>query len=184
LSGKRKLGWFVWTLIIVLFVTVIGSSVIFFNLFNLDINDILNRQTSTENEEISEETQQEIDEIQEAVGQEHSEIGEFITVQHEFYNGTTGYGGINNLDWSEQTEAAGEIVNYIDEHIESVSNEALQHDLNTIRDLASNVIEKQEEDPELVRDLHRYFHDLDIALNSYNEYDRIWNVTETLPVND
>jgi hypothetical protein len=182
LAKKRKLGWFVWTLIIVLFITIIGSAVIFFNLFNLDVNDILNRYAATENEEVTEETQQEIEEIQEAVGEEHSEIGEFITNQHEFYNETAGYGGINNLDWTEQTEAASEVIRYIDEHIDSVSNEPLQQDLHTIRNLASNVME--EEEPELVRDLHRYFHDLDIALNSYTEYDRIWNVTQTLSGND
>ncbi|MFA1819774.1 hypothetical protein ACDX78_06190 [Virgibacillus oceani] len=178
LARKRKLGWFVWTLIIVLTVTVIGSAAIFFNLFNLDINDILNRQASTVNEEITEETQQEIEEIQETVGQEHSEIGEFITNQHEFYNETTGYGGINNLDWVEQTEIAREIMDYINEQNDAIVNEALRHDLNIIHNLASDVVEK--EDQELVRDLHRYFHDLDIALNGYTEYDRIWNVTETL----
>jgi hypothetical protein len=184
LAGKRKYGWFIWTLIIVLSVTVIGSVILFFNLFNLDINEVLNQQTSTstESEEIPEETQQQIEETQEAVGKEHSEIGEFITNQHDFYNDTTGYGGINNLDWEEQTEAAGEIIAYIDQHIDSVSNEALQQDLNAVRNLAANVIE--EEDPEQVRDLHRYFHDLDIALNSYNRYDRIWNITETLPVSN
>ncbi len=182
MAGKRKLGWFVWTLIIVLSVTVIGSVILFFNLFNLDINEILNQQTSTESEEISEETQQQIEETREEVGQEHNEIGEFITNQHDFYNDTTGYGGINNLDWEEQTEAAGEIIAYIDQHIDSISNDALRHDLDAVRTLAANVIE--EEEPELVRDLHRYFHDLDIALNSYNRYDRIWNITETLPVSN
>jgi len=131
---------------------------------------------------VTEETQQEIEEIQEAVGEEHSELGEFIANKHEFYNETAGYGGINNLDWTEQTEAASEVIHYIDEHIDSVSNEALHQDLHTIRNLASNVME--EEEPELVRDLHRYFHDLDIALNSYTEYDRIWNVTQTLSGND
>ncbi|GAB3799776.1 hypothetical protein [Virgibacillus kimchii] len=176
--GKWKLGWFVWTLIIVLLVTVTGSAILFFHLFNLDIKDILDRQASTENEEISEETEDQIEEIQETVGREHSEMGEFITVKHEFYNETTGYGAINHLDWEEQTEVAGEVISYIDEQIGAVSSEALRNDLNTIRDLAENVLEEQ--DPELIRDLHRYFHDLDIALNSYTQYDRIWNVTETL----
>ena|SRR5690625_469800 len=143
---------------------------------------MLNRQASTESKDISEEVQHQIEEVQETVGREHSEIGEFITIQHEFYNETTGYGGINNLNWGDQAGNARDIIAYIDEHIDSVASEVLQHDLNIIRDLASKVMEEQ--DSEQVRDLHRYFHDLDIALNSYDEYDRIWNVTETLPVSD
>jgi uncharacterized protein YxeA len=182
MAGKRKLGWFLWTIIIAIFVTITGSGLLFYNLFNLDVNEILDRQVSTENKDILEETRHQIEETQETVGQAYNEIGEFIKNKHEFYNETTGYGGINNLDWSEQTEVAGEIIAYIDKNIDSVASEALENDLNALRSLASTILEEQ--NPTQVRDLHRYFHDLDIALNSYNGYDRIWNVTKTLPVND
>lgn len=186
MSGKSKFGWFGWTLSIVLFITVTGSLVLFFHLFNLDINDIFTRETTIESEEkssesekeLSEERRQEIEEIQGTVGQEHTEIGAFIASYHKFFNETTGYGGINDLDWAEQKDTAADIMDYIDAHIDDVTSETLREDLQAIQERTSKVLENEE--PEYVRDLHRYFHDLDIALNNYEGYDRIWNVTETL----
>ncbi|MEC5425678.1 hypothetical protein QGM71_19600 [Virgibacillus sp. C22-A2] len=175
-----KLGWFGWTLISAALVTVIGSVLFYTNIMNLDLMSIIDRDESTQptEEEVTEDTVKEIEKVQETVGKDHAEIGEFIAEMHRYYNKTTGYGGIRNLDWPDQIEKAEEVAATIDREKSTVTNDALLEDLETIQQLANTAISEQ--DASQVRDLHRLFHDLDIALNSYNGSDRIWNVTETL----
>jgi len=175
------MGWFGWTLTIVITVTVIGSGLFFYSIFNLDLNSLFNSvdtAKSTEQGDLTQEGKEEINRVRTTVGEEHTELGQFVSDMHEFYNKTTGYGGITNLDWSEQREQAQHVVDTIKGMKVSIKDESLLADLEAINKLAGDAL--NEEDQETVRSLHRYFHDLDIALNDYPSYDRIWNVTETL----
>ncbi|MEC2158032.1 hypothetical protein [Virgibacillus halodenitrificans] len=181
MSKKKKIGWFGWTVISTILVIIIGAFIFFFQLFDLNVRSVLGGEGDGEaqsKKEVSEEKVQEIEEIQNTVGKEHKEIGEYISEAHAFYNNTTGYGGISNLDWDKQVSKAEEVSKFIAQQSESVKNKTLKADLNDIKKLAKSVIDQQK--TEDVRQLHRHFHDLDIALNSYNGYDKIWNVTKTL----
>lgn len=178
---KIKLGWFGWTMIGVVLITVIASSLFFFNVFQLDMKSLFRDDDlvgSVDQEDISEEAMGEINRVRATIGSENAELGRFIRAMHEFYNKTTGYGGINNLDWDEQREQAETVIDTIEEIDTEITDESLLADLNQIVDLANRISDEQ--DSELIRSLHRYFHDLDIALNNYTTFDRIWNVTETL----
>ncbi|MFD2630131.1 hypothetical protein [Oceanobacillus kapialis] len=183
-TNKRKLGWFGWSLISIFSIAIIASLLLFFNVFNITnvftIEDLeeAQKQNQTEAQEVDTETEKEIEEVQNTVGVQHEEMGGFIAETHVFYNDKTGYGNINSLDWDEQADQAERIIETIDAQIDNVQSDALKEDLQAIRELASNSITDKEKDQ--VRMLHRYFHDLDIALNHYNGYDKIWNVTETL----
>jgi flagellin-specific chaperone FliS len=108
-------------------------------------------------------------------------VQQFIGEMHQFYNETTGYGEIEQLNWEEQVEQASKIIDVIESAKSTVDHEALTTDLNNILILAERVTEEQTE--EHVRQLHRYFHDLDIVINGYDESDEIWDVTETLEAN-
>ncbi|WP_042224336.1 hypothetical protein [Oceanobacillus manasiensis] len=183
-KNKRKLGWFGWSLISISSIAIIVTLILFFNVFNvrdvLNIENLENAQKAkeTEGQEVDAETAKEIEEIQETVGAQHSELGEFIAETHDFYNDKTGYGNINSLNWKEQAEMAEIITETIEDQIDTVQSDALKTDLNTIHEIAADSIENGNTDQ--VRLLHRYFHDLDIALNHYNGSDKIWKVTETL----
>lgn len=180
-KGKfLKIGWFGWTFITVLVVTLAGSVLIFFNTFDLDPMSLAgdSDDQATEKDEISDETAEKVEEVRGTVGKENQAIGQFVSEMHDFYNETTGYGGISSLDWERQKAKANTILDTLDERIADVEDEALNKDLERIQELADAIINGEE--TENVRSLHRMFHDLDIALNDYNAYDIIWNVTATL----
>ncbi|WP_246202571.1 hypothetical protein [Virgibacillus doumboii] len=179
-NHRSKMGWFGWSVISVILVTVLGSFLFFFNIFNLDITSLFNGdQASETNEEpISEETREKVKKVQQTVGKEHTDVGQFVSKMHDFYNETTGYGGIAALDWDKQQKQADKVLNALKENIPNVKNEKLTMDLERIQELANAA--QKEKKTEHVRYLHRMFHDLDIALNNYKAYDKIWNVTETL----
>ena len=101
-----------------------------------------------------------------------------IAVTHKFYNKTTGYGAIKSLDWDDQREEAAFLIDQLDEEIPKINDEALLTDVQKLKNLAEQVL--NEEEKETVIHIHRLVHDLDIALNDYSGYDKIWNVTETL----
>ncbi|MFD1040562.1 hypothetical protein ACFQ3N_19480 [Virgibacillus byunsanensis] len=182
--AKRKfgMGWFGWTMISVILITTLGSFLFFVNVLDLDINNLFtdDQQASEETTEepASQETVEEVEKVQDTVGKDHEDIGGFVSEMHDFYNDTTGYGGISSLDWNEQVEQAKTIDQKLQEEIPNITSDALLTDLQNIQNLASKTVEEQKS--ENVRNLHRLFHDLDIALNSYNGYDKIWGVTETL----
>ncbi|AIF42568.1 hypothetical protein [Virgibacillus sp. SK37] len=178
---KKKIGRFGWTVISTIVVIIIGAFIFFFQLFDLNFQSVLGGESdgkSQSKKELTEEKVQEIEEIQNTVGKEHKDIGQYISETHTFYNNTTGYGGISNLDWDKQMSKAEEVIKFIEQQSDSVKNKTLMADLKDIKKLAKSVIDQQETKD--VRQLHRHFHDLDIALNSYNGYDKIWNVTKTL----
>ncbi|CDQ40858.1 hypothetical protein [Virgibacillus salexigens] len=187
---KRSWGWFGWTMLSVVLVTIIGSTVFFFTIFQFNISSLFQESEAANNSEVNEENSQQnndetsknIEHVQETVGKQHQEIGAFISETHAFYNETTGYGGINNLDWDEQQSKAKAIQSQIHLQLRDVKNESLKNDLEKVNVFAKRVV--QDQSVEAVQSLHRYFHDLDIALNEYNGYDKIWNVTETLAETD
>lgn len=180
-KNNRKMGWFGWTMTIVIVVTIIGSSLFFYSFFNLNLTSVFNGEDTagaTEQGDLSKEGKDEIERVRATVGEEHADLGQFVSDIHGFYNKTTGYGGINNLAWSEQQEQAEFVVDTIEKMRAAITDEMLLADLETIHDLALKAIDQ--ENQETIRSLHRYFHDLDIALNDYTSYDKIWNVTDTL----
>lgn len=185
-KGKSKIGWFGLTLISTIVVVLTASSIFFFNLFPFDIQSVFTSDKQTTEEEDSaiaaEETIENVEQVQETVGKEHQDIGKFVSSMHDFYNETTGYGGINDLDWDKQIEQAEHIEVTLEDEIPGVKNQALKNDLINAQGLANQTMKNKDIDN--VRELHRLFHDLDIALNSYNGSDKIWNVTETLTVTD
>ncbi|MCP3032055.1 hypothetical protein LF817_11930 [Halobacillus sp. A1] len=135
-------------------------------------------ETATAETNEEETSTDQIEETQKTVGKDHVEVGDFVSDTHDFYNETTGYGRTASIDWDEQRSKAEEVLSEIENLSPDVEFDPLQNDLSKIKGLANNVMDGEDLDD--VRDLHRMFHDLDIALNSYNGSDKIWNVTETL----
>ncbi|WP_053220140.1 hypothetical protein [Virgibacillus senegalensis] len=187
-SGKRKrMGWFGWTMTALALSLVIAVAFFSF-VFDLGgiglFNDHQAETSEQETDEPSEsgQTQEELEEnakkTRESVGKEYEDVGDFIAEAHDFYNDTTGYGRIDNLDWSEQEKEAEEILVVLDETIPKVEDEALKSDLEKIDQLADAAVEN--ENKKTIRSLHRMFHDLDIALNDYKGTNKIWGVTNTL----
>lgn len=177
MKGLKRLGWFGWSLISVITVVIIGSTLFFFNMFDLSLSSLLQKGDPSVDPQ-AKETIDVVESLQATVGQDNKEAGSFIAQAHKFYNQTTGYGAINSLNWDEQRTHAKEVIASIDELLSIVDHEVLTDDLNHIQQLAEEALDKEE--ASIVRDLHRMFHDLDIALNKYDGYDQIWNVTETL----
>lgn len=176
-NRKFGMGRFGWSIISVIVLTLVASSLFFFNLFGLG-SSFFGGSASGSDEPISKEEKEKVRQVNEKVGKSHQQIGEFVSNSHDFYNDTTGYGDIESLDWDKQQERAGKILTSLDELLPNVKDKDLRSDLQRIQELAAKV--KDNNDKEKVRYLHRIFHDLDIALNNYKAYDRIWNVTETL----
>ncbi|QKY68343.1 hypothetical protein [Lentibacillus sp. CBA3610] len=172
-----KMGRFGWTLISTVTVVLVASALFFFNLFDLNPLALFGGDDSnaTEADDMSEETAQQVEEVRETVGEENQDLGQFVSDTHDFYNETTGYGGISSLDWDRQREEANLILNTLEDKLPEVEDNVLQADLERIRELANGVINEKESGH--VRTLHRMFHDLDIAMNDYNTYDKIWNAT-------
>ncbi|MCC2251830.1 MAG: hypothetical protein ACQEWU_14310 [Bacillota bacterium] len=184
-NSKRTWGWFGWTFFIVLFVSFIGSTVFFFALFDIDLKAVFQDERasgSTEivdakNNEKKEQTKKIAEQENESVSQNKADIGDFIAQAHDFYNDTTGYGAINDIDWDEQVTQAQTIRETINNQLGEIANESLIRDLDAIKKLTNQL--EQEKNMNTVRQLHRYFHDLDIVWNNYSRSKKLWGVTET-----
>ncbi len=96
-------------------------------------------------------------------------INQFVKDEHHFYNQTLGYGGKDEIDYKKQRKEADYILEYLDQQDDY--GEVKDSDIEKIRKLAG--LDKFVE-------LHRMFHDLDIAINNYTNYKRVWRVTDTL----
>lgn len=130
----------------------------------------------TTQQEQQAQTEKEVEEIQETVGDTHEDIGEVVSASHQFYNNTAGYGGLQSLDMEKQVDQAEENIEHVNEM--NPDSTSLEEDLGEIKSLSESVAANRE--VEDIRMLHRYFHDLDIALNYYDGNTKIWGVTETL----
>ncbi|MFD1019365.1 hypothetical protein [Thalassobacillus hwangdonensis] len=119
-------------------------------------------------------------EASEDSGFQPENVGVFIAVAHDFYNDTTGYGAYETgMDWERQQEIAMQFTSYIDRT--SFDSETLQADMEDVSVYMDAIIDGSKDINNVLK-AHRYFHDLDIAVNDYNAYDKVWGVTET-PVN-
>lgn len=176
-KNKSGIGWLRLSLISTVVVAVTAAVVVLFNLFPV-LTDDKQVTKAEQSGAAAEQNPKDVEEVQETVGKAHRHIGEFVSEMHDFYNETTGYGGIEELNWDKQIEQVEKINKTLEEELPEAKNEALQHDLAYVQQVAkATAAEKKKEH---VRELHRMFHDLDIALNHYNGYDKIWDVTETL----
>src|SRR5699024_2561409 len=172
---KRKLGWFM--LVSVLFITVVLIILLYSNVFRFYIGARRNFSGAVSSDHLSDEAKKKLQEVQITVGKEHRDIGELIDEAHQIHNITTRYGDIKSLDWDKQRDEADRYNAQLEKESSKIENEALQKDIQKITELAENV---NEEKKETIIHIHRLVHDLDIALNDYSGYDKIWNVTETL----
>lgn len=96
----------------------------------------------------------------------------FIADLHEFYNNTLCWGRLETADYSRQVEKARLILEVL-EHTET-EDKNMKRDLDAIKTLAETVT--QQDDRRAMRDLHRYFHDLDIYFNGY-AYHQTFGIT-------
>src|SRR5699024_10054745 len=173
---KRKLGWFM--LGSVLFITFVLIILLYSNVFQFNIGSGGDASGAVSSDHVSDETKRKVEEVQNTVGKEYRDIGEWIAEAHQYYNKTTGYGAIKSLDWDEQREEADLLNAQLRKKSSKINNEALQKDIQKLIELTEHVA--YEEKKETIIHIHRLVHDLDIALNDYSGYDKIWNVTETL----
>ncbi len=106
---------------------------------------------------------------------EYSHVEDFVADFHAFYNRTTGYGMIDReMDMEAQQLHADALIAYSDIFLDDEDIlEDLKKDLQSMRGIAMQDLTKTE-----IRELHRYFHDLDKALNQYKHEDT-FGVTET-----
>ena len=109
--------------------------------------------------------------------QTYASIKDVIRSFHDFYNRTLGYGRISQVSWSEQRENAQLFIDYV-EHFEGTYKGTLKTDINRAKSNAVNIAEGSEDKDNLTR-IHRILHDLDIAVNGFSNYQKVWGVTET-----
>lgn len=98
---------------------------------------------------------------------------DFISDWHDFYNDTVGWGRLETTSYEAQKEAALKIIESLN-NVE-VSNNQIAEDLQHIVANAQKVL--QQDDRTAMRNLHRYFHDLDIYFNGYN-YNQTFGITD------
>ena len=109
----------------------------------------------------------------------YKDVNEFISSIHTYYNQTTGYGEISHLNKADQTDEAIYIISCVNAYLESEKqNKDLLKDFEAVKSFALDYIE--EPNTRDVKMLHRYFHDLDIGINGYGAYDKVWGVTAVL----
>ncbi|WP_181347176.1 hypothetical protein [Thalassobacillus sp. CUG 92003] len=167
--------WYKWTLSAMIGLIIIGTGVMVYLLSG----DILNQQ---EDGDITDEAVEK-GEAQETEGENLSSLSieKFIAEGHQYYNETVGWGRSDSLDWISQSKQADKIVVFIKEELGADAPVA-QDDLQAMDDLAAKIIDDQQ--TEDVVQMHRYFHDLDIAINDFSEYEKVWGVTDTLDERD
>lgn len=107
----------------------------------------------------------------------YDNVNAFVASTHAFYNQRTGFGEISKLNHADQTDKAIEIVSVVNVYSKEEKGK-LNQDLQDIKLIALHYIEHGTTGD--VQKLHRYFHDLDIGLNGYGAYDKVWGVTAVL----
>ncbi|WP_093042053.1 hypothetical protein [Thalassobacillus cyri] len=107
------------------------------------------------------------------------DAGDLISRAHSFYNDTTGYGELDDgVDWKAQSEQAGRFLSYI-KNQSFEDPPTLQADMDAVSNYLEEIANGSQ-DKSNVKNAHRYFHDLDIAINDFTNYKEVWGVTETL----
>ncbi len=95
---------------------------------------------------------------------EYQNAREFIKDFHKFYNDTTGWDRIENLNMADQESRASAAKGYAEYFIPIVEDQALKNDLEAIISHSESVINGKWD---TVQTMHRFFHDLDIVINGY-----------------
>ncbi|WP_051353257.1 hypothetical protein [Thalassobacillus devorans] len=107
------------------------------------------------------------------------DAGDLISRAHSFYNDTTGYGELDDgVDWKAQSEQASRFLAYIKSQTFE-DPPTLQADMDAVSSYLEKIVNGSK-DKSNVKQAHRYFHDLDIAINDFSNYREVWDVTETL----
>ena len=171
-----------WTMIILLSVTAISVSSFFVMQALFDKKSPLQtenersvvKQASTETEENFDTKQVNTPVDEEVVVLTNGTSGHtFISNWHDFYNESLGWGRLETTSYEKQKEAALSILDGLKDI--KVADEQIAEDIN---DIATNAkVVAQKDDRVAMRNLHRYFHDLDIYFNGYN-YDQTFGITE------
>lgn len=183
MGGKISyMKFWTWTIIILLSVTAIGVSSYFIFQSLFDSKSPLQsendrpvvKQASSETEESFDKEQVNTPVNEEVVVLADGTSGHtFISKWHDFYNKTLGWGRLETTNYEKQKEAASSILEAL-KNIK-VNDEQIKQDINDIGANAQIVAEK--DDRVAMRNLHRYFHDLDIYFNGYN-YEQTFGITE------
>ncbi|WP_400243155.1 hypothetical protein AB3U99_18830 [Niallia sp. JL1B1071] len=171
-----------WTITILLTVTAIGVSSFFVIQTLFDSKSPL--QTNNERSVVKEtsnavEESFDTEKVNTPVNEEVVTLADgtsghnFISTWHDFYNETLGWGRLETTSYEKQKEAALSILNEIKDI--KVSDQEIAQD---IKDIAANAqIVAEKDDRASMRNLHRYFHDLDIYFNGY-DYNQTFGITE------
>lgn len=98
---------------------------------------------------------------------------DFIAEHHDVLNDLTGWSAIEHPDWPAVQEEATAIKNTIGT-IE-VKDSVLKKDFQHMEKLAGQL--EQTKDQALLKELHRYFHDLDVVINEDDGSNTYFDVT-------
>ena len=159
---KKKSKWFIFFIVLVL--AGVAAGAIWF---------VIHQQSDKQSRETIEQIKENPPEN--IADQAHTLIAEY----HEKYNKLTGYGSINGLNENEAKSISALLEKDMEQVInQGVDNPKLAEDFDHILELAKAT--KNNADKEQVRLLHRYFHDLDIAVNQYDQTNDVFGVTKTL----
>ncbi|GGC94472.1 hypothetical protein GCM10007216_26500 [Thalassobacillus devorans] len=169
----------------ILIILVVGSLGFFGVLIVTDINENKSENTaateSSDQEENPSESGGQAEAGEPPSEEGFEEAGDLIAVAHRYYNDTTGYGKLEDgVKWSEQRERAEQYLTYIEDNTFE-DPPTLQTDMDAVGQYLKQIVDGSKE-LNNVKQAHRYFHDLDIAINNYTDYKEVWGVTET-PVN-
>ena len=161
---QKKSKWLALSIVVVMIVA--GTTIVF----------IINQQSG----KLSNSDREVIEQINENPPKNVSEqAGTLIAEYHAKYNQLTGYGSIDQLDESSAIRLSVLLEKDMEKIIkQEIANQDLAKDFEEIHKLA--VSTKNQAHKEQVRLIHRYFHDLDIAVNQYKETNQIFGVTKTL----
>lgn len=164
---EKKNKWKVMILPAVLFLLAVGLYA-GFTMFEAGNGKVKNKTSNDKDQTVAV--------FKEESGQENYEtVGRFISEFHTKYNDTLGWGGIDSVEWDKQREIASEILTVLSA-IET-SNADLQADFDKISSY-SRTISDGTRDKKILRNLHRYFHDLDVEFNDYSKTNDYFNMTK------
>ena len=167
MSKKQKQKKSKWLALSIVVVVVVAAAIIVF---------IINQQSG----KLSNSDKEVIEQINENPPKNVSEqAGTLIAEYHAKYNELTGYGSIDQLDENSAIRLSRLLEKDMEKIIkQEIANQDLAKDFEEIYKLA--VATKNQADTDRVRLIHRYFHDLDIAVNQYKDTNEIFGVTKTL----
>jgi hypothetical protein len=98
---------------------------------------------------------------------------DFIAEHHDVLNDLTGWSAIEHPDWPAVQEEATAIKNMISTI--AVKDSVLKKDFQHMEKLAKQLEQTKDQAP--LKELHRYFHDLDVVINEDDGSNTYFNVT-------